>query len=410
MPSPTARLGLNWLNFFHAAAQTGFGPFIAVYLTQRGWSQTDIGVALSIGTAASVVSQLPGGMLVDLVHRKRGLTAAALLLLGVSALLLVAWPTPALVWASQMLHAVASGVLVPAIAALTLALYGHDAFSARLGVNSRYGALGNAVGAGLLGAVVSTLANGAVFALTAALVVPALLGLLLIRAEHYADPSDDHPSMQHPRVLRRRPERPWHIYGIPSLHVFAAATVMFHMSNAAMAPLALNDLAKRGGNTGLVISAAIIVPQIVAALIAPWIGDVAQRRGRRPVLLAGFLVLPVRGLLLATQPGAVPLAAMQALDGVSAAVLGIMVPLIAADVTRRTGYLNLAINSIGLAASLGATFSTTLGGLVADRFGISAALLGLTGIGFAATALIWAALPETRPARPSKATPSPRPA
>src|SRR5208282_2711408 len=204
------------------------------YLTQRGWSQTEIGVALSIGTTASLISQLPGGMLVDLVHRKRGITAAALVLLGVSALLLTAWPTEGLVWASQILHAVASGVLVPAIAALTLALYGHDAFSARLGANARYGALGNAVGAGLLGVVASTLANGAVFALTAALVVPALLALWAIRAEHYADPTDYHPSMQHPRAMRRRPERPWHIYRIPSLHVFAAATVLFHMSNAAM--------------------------------------------------------------------------------------------------------------------------------------------------------------------------------
>lgn len=410
MPSPGARLGLNWLNFFHAAAQTGFGPFIAVYLTQRGWSQTNIGVALSIGTAASLVSQLPGGMLVDLMHRKRGITAAALAMLGVSALLLTAWPSEELVWASQILHAVASGVLVPAIAALTLALYGHDKFSARLGVNARYGSLGNAVGAGLLGVVASTLANGAVFALTAALVVPAMVALLTIRSEHYVDPTGDHPSMQHPRDMRRRPERPWHIYTLPALQVFAAATVLFHISNAAMLPLALNDLAKRGGNTGLVISAAIIVPQMVAALIAPWIGEVAQRRGRRPVLLAGFAVLPLRGLLLAAQPGAVALAAMQALDGVSAAVLGIMVPLIAADVTRRTGYLNLAINSIGLAVSLGATISTTLGGLVADRFGISAALLGLAAIGFAATGLIWIALPETRPARKAKAQPSPAPA
>ena len=164
---------------------------------------------------------------------------------------------------------------------------------------------------------------------------------------------------------------------------------------------------KRGGNTGLVISAAIVVPQIVAAAIAPWVGRAAQRFGRRPVLLAGFAVLPLRGLLLAAQLGAVPLAALQALDGVSAAVFGIMVPLIAADVTRRTGYLNLAISSIGLAANIGATFSTTLGGLVADRFGISAALLGLAAVGLAATLLVWVAMPETRPARPAKARPLP---
>jgi predicted MFS family arabinose efflux permease len=148
----------------------------------------------------------------------------------------------------------------------------------------------------------------------------------------------------------------------------------------------------------------------VATLIAPWIGGAAQRFGRRPLLLAGFLVLPVRGLLLAAQPDTIALAAMQALDGVSAAVLGIMVPLIAADVTRRTGYLNLAISSIGLAASIGATFSTTLAGLAADRFGISAALLGLAMAGFAATCLVWLALPETRPARRAKARPSGLPA
>jgi MFS family permease len=411
MPAPpTARLGLKGLNLFHAAAQTGFGPFIAVYLTERGWSQTEIGVALSIGTASGVLSQLPSGMLVDLVHRKRGITAAALLLLAASALLLIAWPTEELVWASQVLHAVASGILVPGIAALTLATCGHDGFSAQLGVNARYGALGNAAAAGLLGAAASYLPTGAVFLLTAALVIPALLALLLIHPMHYVDPTEDHPSLQHPRVMRKRPERFWHIYRLHSLHVFAAATVLFHMSNAAMLPLALNDLARRGGNTGLVISAAIVVPQVVAALIAPWIGTMAQRLGRRPVLLAGFVALPVRGLLLAAQLGAVPLATLQALDGVSAAVLGIMVPLIAADVTRRTGYLNLAINSIGLAVSIGATFSTTLGGLVADRFGISVALLGLAMIGFAATALIWVALPETRPARRVKVRPAHVPA
>jgi MFS family permease len=188
------------------------------------------------------------------------------------------------------------------------------------------------------------------------------------------------------------------------------AVYLTELGNAAMAPLALHGLAQRGGNTSLVITAAIILPRIVATLIAPWIGGAAQRFGRRPLLLAGFLVLPVRGLLLAAQPDTIALAAMQALDGVSAAVLGIMVPLIAADVTRRTGYLNLAISSIGHAASIGATFSTTLAGLAADRFGISAALLGLAMAGFAATCLVWLALPETRPARRAKARPSGLPA
>ena len=410
MRSPTARQGLSGLAFFTAAVQTGFGPFIAVYLTESGWSQTDIGVALSIGTAAAMVTQVPSGVLVDHVHGKRGLTAAALVVLGLSALMLTVWPTRGVVWASQILHAATSGILTPAIAALTLALCGHDAFSARLGVNARYMSLGNAIGAGLLGVVASTLSNRAVFALTAALVVPALLALRMIRPEHYVEPGNDHPSMQHPRQLRERNARPWHIFQLSALHIFAVCIVLFALANAAMLPLALNDLTKRTGDSGLVVSGAIVVPQIVSALIAPWIGNAAQNYGRRPVLLAGFLVLPLRGLLLATQPDAVPLAMIQALDGISASVLGIMVPLIAADVTSRTGYLNSAIGSLGLASSIGATFSTTLGGLVADRLGVSAALLGLATVGLAATFLLWVALPETRPAGPTATQPSPAPA
>jgi MFS family permease len=409
MPSLTTRLGLNWLNFFMAAVQTGFGPFIAVYLTERGWSQTSIGVALSIGTAAGLLSQLPAGVLVDYVHRKRGLTAAALGVLAVAALLLAAWPTEQMVWLSQILHAATSGVLVPAIAALTLALYGHDAFGARLGINARYQSLGNAAAAALLGTVASYVSTRAVFLLTAALAVPAILAVLAIHPNSYADPTDDHPSMLHPRELRKRPEHPWCIFRTTGLHVFAMCMVLFSLSNAAMLPLALNGLARRGDDTGWVVSAAIIVPQILSAVIAPWIGGAAQRFGRRPVLLAGFLVLPVRGLLLATLPDGSPLALIQALDGVSASVLGVLVPLVAADLTQRTGYLNLAMNSVGLAANIGATFSTTLAGLVADRFGIPAALVGLALVGFAATALVWRALPETRPVRtvPMHAEPQP---
>jgi MFS family permease len=216
--------------------------------------------------------------------------------------------------------------------------------------------------------------------------------------------------MQHPRVLREGPHRPWCIFHFTSLHVFAICMVLFSLGNAAMLPLALNGLAKHSGDVGLVVSAAIIVPQVIAALIAPWIGSAAQRFGRRPMLLAGFLVLPLRGLLLATQPDAVPLAFMQSLDGVSAAVFGIMIPLVAADLTSQTGYLNLAMNSLGLAANIGATFSTVLGGLVADQFGISAALVGLSLFGFAATALVWKALPETRPDQQDQAQPAPMPA
>ena len=60
--------GLDWLNFFVANFQTGFGPFISVYLTSVGWTQGAIGAALSTGTIASMASQVPAGALVDAVR------------------------------------------------------------------------------------------------------------------------------------------------------------------------------------------------------------------------------------------------------------------------------------------------------------------------------------------------------
>jgi MFS family permease len=390
------RLGLNGLNFFTAAVQAGFGPFIAVWLAQNGWSLTELGLALSIGTFAALIGQLPGGMLVDQIHRKRLAAAGALIALGISALMLCLPPSQPLVWSAQIAHGLASSVMTPAIAALTLSVCGHDNFSERLGQNTRYASLGNAASAALLGAAASTISEQAVFLVTAAFVAPALVSVFMIHPSDAVDPDTDHPALRHPR---EREHPPWRIFAEPALHIFAAAVVLFQLANAALLTVALNGLTHRGGAPGLVISATIVVPQVIAALLAPWAGATAQRIGRRPVLLVGFAAVPLRAVLFAILPGGVPLVLFQALDGVSAAVLGLMIPLIAADLTKRTGFLNLAIGALGLASGLGATFSTVSAGWIGDRFGDSVVFLVLAAIGAAALALLWAGMPETRPAR-----------
>ena len=398
-------IGLNALNFLIAAVQTGFGPFFSVYLTEQGWSQVDIGVALSIGTASALIFQLPAGVLVDHIPHKRFANALGLLLVCASAAMLVAEPTPSMVWSAQLLHAIGSCILGTAIAALTLALSGQAAFGERIGINARYASVGSALAAALFGALAYYLSNRAVFIAAACLCLPAVAALRLFRDSDRV-PQDDHPALLTARELRERQQHPWHIFHEPALHIFAVCAVLFNVSNAAMLPLALNGLAQRSGDTGFVISAAIIAPQVVVALCSPWTGRVAQAIGRRPILMLGFAALPVRALCFATLPDAVPLVALQALDGVSGTVFGLMVPLIAADVTGRTGYLNLAISAIGLASGLGATFSTTAAGWVADTIGPPAAFLCLAAVGFVALIIVFAFMPETRPEKPRAGTPA----
>jgi MFS family permease len=174
----TRRLpGLDWLNFFVADFQTAFGPFVSVYLTNVGWTQSAIGAALSTGTIASMASQVPAGALVDAMRSKRMAAAAAIAAIGVSAVAIALWPNFLAISAAELLHAFASAVLGPAIAAIMLVLIDASAFGERLGRNARYAAIGNAVAAGMMGACAYYLGDRAVFLFGAALAIPALAAL-----------------------------------------------------------------------------------------------------------------------------------------------------------------------------------------------------------------------------------------
>ena len=66
-PSRRSLRGLDWFIFFLADVQTGFGPFVAVYLTTQKWTQVEIGLVLSIGGIVGLIGQMPGGAIID-VH------------------------------------------------------------------------------------------------------------------------------------------------------------------------------------------------------------------------------------------------------------------------------------------------------------------------------------------------------
>ena len=110
----------------------------------------------------------------------------------------------------------------------------------------------------------------------------------------------------------------------------------------------------------VLIAACIVVPQLVVAVLSPWVGTRAQIWGRRPLLLIGFAALPIRGLLFASVSNPELLVVVQLLDGVTAAVFAVMVPLVVADLTRGTGHFNLGQGIVGTATGIGASLSATL--------------------------------------------------
>src|SRR4051794_19977586 len=87
------------------------------------------------------------------------------------------------------------------------------------------------------------------------------------------------------------------------LLIFAACAVTFHFANAAMLPLVGQKLALQDKNFGTTLmSACIVAAQIVMAPVAMLVGRKANVWGRKPLFLAGFIILPGRALHALRQP------------------------------------------------------------------------------------------------------------
>ncbi len=397
-PSDRSQRGLDWFAFFLADIQTGWGPFVAVYLTSKQWTQFDIGLILTIGTLAAIALQIPIGALIDQVSAKRLLAALAVGAISVSALLLALWPVFNVVVVAKLLHATASCLAGPVLAALSLGLVGHALLGPRLGRNARFLSLGNAVAAGLMGAVAYYSSNQAIFFLTAAFGIPALLALAQIRS------ADIDPDLERGGTRHRESGRWFEAFAdmarSRALLVFVSAIVLFQLSNAALLPIMAGSLTNRvPESAAMIVAICILAPQFVVAAIAPWVGRLAQSIGRRPLLTLCFLPLCIRSAMFATSPEPLLIVAVQLLDGISAAILGVLVPLIIADITRGTGHFAFAQGVIGVAVGIGASLGTTLAGFIADRFGDVAAFMFLGSVGGCGVLLAFALMPETREAR-----------
>jgi MFS family permease len=392
-PSRRSLRGLDWFVFFVADVQTGFGPFVSVFLTTQKWTQIDIGLVLSAAGFVSLIAQMPGGALVDAARSERLVAGIAIGAICFSALGYAALPIFPMVLSAAIVHSLASCVLGPAIAAISLGLVGHGAISERLGRNARFASIGTGLAAAVMAAV-GYFSPRAVFIVTVCLLIPAVLALRSIAAGEI-DPERAHGAAS--RRVQKPLTKPGELMHNRPLLIFAGCLLLFHLANAAMLPLVGSVVTMRSARWAtILIGACIVVPQLVVAALSPWIGQRAQIWGRRPLLLIGFAALPVRGLLFAWVTDPEVLVVIQILDGITAAVFSVMVPLVVADLTRGTGHFNLGQGIVGTFVGIGASLSATLAGYITDRFGSAAAFMGLAAIAAIGFAVAWLLMPETR--------------
>jgi len=393
--TPVARTlrGLDWLNFFLADVQTGVGPFLAIYLAGYKWNEQSVGIALTVGGIAGILSQTPAGALVDRLRSKRALIAGGVVALAAGALLIALRPDFWAIMTAQVLIGGTSSLFGPAICAISLGVVGRAAFDRRQGRNQTFNSAGNVTAAVLMGLLGYLVSNRSIFFFVVALGLPTLLILLLIKPADIdyeiargASDGDSKDQAKSVRVLFREHR----------LVIFLVCAVMFHFANAAILPLLGEMLAKGQGRSSMMfMSACVVTTQLVVTLISSWTGRKAALWGRKPLLLIAFGVLPVRGVLYTLTHNTDALVAIQILDGVAAGIFGVVSVLVIADLTKGTGRFNLTLGAIGMAVGIGASLSQVIAGSIVHHFGSSAGFLFLAAVAAAAFAILNFFMPET---------------
>ncbi|MDE2378790.1 MFS transporter [Bradyrhizobium sp.] len=374
------------VNFFMADMQSGIGPFLGVFLLERGWASGMIGTAMTIGNIAGMLIATPVGALIDASRHKRiWVMVPGVAVVAASSIILV-WQNFWAVTISQIATSIAGAAIVPAVTGMTLGIVGQKGFNRQNGRNQAFNHAGNMVGAATSGLL------GLQFGYFAVFLLAALFGAITIACVFMISPGsiddrsargskEDDPESRPSGLtvlLRHKP-----------LLVLALALAVFHLGNAAIVPLyGMSAVAKSHANGPGFVATTVVVAQgvmVVASIVAM---RVAEKRNYWLIMLASFLVLPLRGVLayfLAGWWGVIPI---EILDGIGTGLQSVAVPGMVARSLYGTGRVNLAQGAVITVQGAGAASSPAIGGWIAQALGFSSTFLVLGSFGLIATA-VW---------------------
>ena len=394
--NPFNPFSLDAVNFLLADVRGALGPYLNVFLvTEQHWSQTEVGLVTTIPGLLGLAVQAPIGAAIDETRAKRGAIILALVVLGIGAAVIFAWPSFWPVVIANSLMAIVGDVFGPAVAALTLGLYARKQLARRMGRNSAFDHAGNVAIALVAAAVGYAFSQRAVFLLVPVFAVLAGIAVLSIPAGaiDLARARDLDPE---PAGRSTGPAGYGILFKSRPLVVFGLCVMLFHLANAALLPLVGQKLAAAFPDEATaMMSACIVAAQAIMLPIALLVGRTADSWGRKPLFLAGFAILPVRAILYTLSDSSFWLIGVQLFDGIGAGIFGALTPLVIADIMRGTGRYNLALGAVATMQGIGASLSGLAAGVIVDHFGYSAAFLTLGAAAAVALIVFALGMPET---------------
>ncbi|KZK79713.1 Major Facilitator Superfamily protein [Pseudovibrio sp. W64] len=389
-------------NFFAGDVVGGIGPYLAIYLlTGLQWSPGNIGMVLAIGSLTTVALQTPAGAFIDSTRKKRLLLASCALLIGFATISILLFSQyPAVIYIAQIFMGIAVAFVGPCIAAITLGISGPDHFTVQMGANQAANHSGN-VFAAILGAGLALwISAEGVFWLVALMAVGMAISIGMVSGSainhnaargglHHTPNDGDEPSTVSTILADKR------------LLTLVLCVFMFHFANAAMLPLVGQKLSVNSNvNIGVAFAATcIVVAQFWMTIMSIICAARADIWGRKPLFLLAFFILPIRGMLFMWLEDPVALISVQSLDGIANGIFGVIILLIAADLTRGTGRFNLVQGALAAVVGIGSAASNLLAEEIVQFFGYSPAFITLAVLAFIGGTMYLFLMPETLPAQ-----------
>jgi MFS family permease len=397
---------LDALNFCNAGIQTGLGPFMSVFYTKvRHWNPGQIGVLIACQALSGALLQSAVGNLIDRIHHKRLLTAAAALTVSACAVAIARAPGFGAQIAVQLIIGIAVTVFPAATSAFALGMSGEGEISPRVARNETFTHAGNTAFA-LVAGIAGMIALGSIFYGAAVFAAGMAVSAALIRKgdvsfEGARRGEEGDGEKQGPKGVRDllRDRR---------ILMFTAGIVLFNVANAATLPLVGELLSKENahGNPAGQIAGAVVVAEAVMVGVAAYVGKKADPWGRKPLFLAAFGFLAVRNGLTVASHNPYYLISLQALDGVAAAIYGVLLTLVTADLAKGTGRFNFLQGAIQSAMGMGAFLSNAAFGFIAKTAGFNVSFLLLAGTALGGGLFYYWRMPETRPEGSSEPAPA----
>jgi MFS family permease len=405
-----ATRALQALNFFMADMQAGIGPFLGVFLQQRGWTAGPIGTVMTAGGVAGMVMTVPAGAFIDHTEKKRLVVIVTGICTVMASFLILLSQSGWVVTVSQVATAIAGAAIGPAVAGMTLGIVRQRGFNAQNGRNQAWNHAGNMVGAGLSGWLGWKFGMPAIFYLAAVFGVLAITCVLLIpeRAIDHAAARGLEAREEDDDSKGGQAEGFAALFQTKPLLILAAALACFHLGNGAMLPLyGLAVVGAGKGDAALFTATTVVVAQAVMILASLLAMRMAAGKGYWLVLLISFAALPLRGALAGTFIEHWGVWPVQALDGIGAGLQSVAVPGLVACMLDGTGRVNVGQGAVMTVQGVGASLSPAIGGWLAQTIGYRLAFYILGSFALVSLALWIGFAGSLRPAcagaRPDRA-------